>query len=79
MSGKTPCLPKSSTYFLPFEKLIAVKSMLAARALPKFEKVPDQCDNFINITYFRKSNNLVTINTGQKWWISFSNIMARRF
>jgi len=36
-------LPKSSTYFLPFEKLIAVKSMLAARALPKFEKVPDQC------------------------------------
>jgi len=38
-------LPKSSTYFLPFEKLIAVKSMLAARALPKFEKVPDQCDN----------------------------------
>jgi hypothetical protein len=44
MSGKTPCLPKSSTYFLPFEKLIAVKSMLAARALPKFEKVPDQCE-----------------------------------
>jgi len=37
-------LPKSSTYFLPFEKLIAVKSMLAARALPKFEKVPDQCE-----------------------------------
>jgi len=45
---------KNWTYFLEFERLIAVKSILSGHTFTKFEKVPDHCDYFLLLMEYKQ-------------------------